>query len=304
LNGRKDGSVEWFLITISLLSLVIVPSSYSLVFYTSIVAINPIKPSVVETVQVTGSIPNGMDGDQFGFFGAVFWNPTAVTYKITRVEFNASSAVNEVLNGVEEGAGSSYPTSGWTVDGEGKVVYLNTSMTVDPYSVQEYFVRIRGNGIAEAFQVSIRITANSSVYEQTYITEQTSGNSCLSVLLLGNGTVPEYVVSAVEGQETTFYVSLQEDADKVAIGSNGKLTISLPSEFANIQSLGGTGWGSAVIIGSQIEVNNTQTVRETAIIFGFKAEVPAYQGLYMLNASFVGTPNENPVGNFSIQVGT
>ena len=253
---------------------------------------------------MTGSIPNGMDGDQFGFFGAVFWNPTAVSYEITRVEFNASSAVNEVLNGVEEGAGSSYPTSGWTLDGGGKVVYLATSMTVDPYSVQEYFVRIRGNGIAEAFPVLIRITANSSVYEQTYATEQTSGDSCLSVLWLGNETVPEYAVSAVEGQETTFYVSLQEDADRVAIGSNGKLTISLPSEFANIQSLGGTGWGTAVITGSQIEVNNTQTVRETIITYGFKAEVPAYQGLYMFNASFVGSPNENPVGNFSVHVGT
>ena len=30
----------------------------------------------------------------------------------------------------------------------------------------------------------------------------------------------------------------------------------------------------------------------------------AYQGLYMLNVSFVGTPNENSVGNFSIRVGT
>jgi hypothetical protein len=258
--------------------------------------------SGTETVQVTGSIPNEMDTDQFGFFGAIFWNPTSLVYRITRVEFNASNAIKQVLGGVQQGMGRSYPTLGWRLDGGGKVVYLTTAVIVLPHTAQEFFIRIGGNGALEAFPMTVRIAANGTVYQRSYQTRQASVRATLSVLWLGTGPIPQFIVPALYGQETIFYVSLQEDANYVPIGSNGKLTIQLPSEFTNIQDIGGAGWAPATIAGNKIEVNNTVPVRKSYITYAFKARAPIYKGLYMLNASFIGTPNERPTGNFCVRI--
>jgi len=259
--------------------------------------------SGTETVQVTGSIPNRMDTDQFGFFGAIFWNPTSLVYQITRVEFNASNAIRRVLGGIQQGTGRSYPTLGWSLDGRRKVVYLTTAVIVLPHTAQEFFIRIRGNSMLEAFPIAVRITANGTAYQQSYRTRQVNRASTLSVLWLGTGPRPQFSVPALYGQETTFYVSLQEDANYVPIGRNGKLTIQLPPEFTNIQDIGGAGWAPATIAGNKIEVNNIVPVQESYITFAFKAVVPTYKGLYMVNVSFAGTPNEHPIGNFSVRVG-
>lgn len=80
------------------------------------------------------------------------------------------------------------------------------------------------------------------------------------------------------------------------------MTINLPAEFTGIQSVGGTGWGTATITGNKIEVNNTATVQESIITYAFKAAAPTYKGLYMVSVSFTGTPNEQPIGNFSVRV--
>jgi hypothetical protein len=256
----------------------------------------------VETVQVTGSIPNEMDRNQLGFFGAIFWNPTSLVYQITRVEFNASNAIRRVLGGVQQGTGRSYPTLGWTLDGGRKVVYLTTAVIVLPHTAQEFFIRIRGNSALEAFPMAVRITANGTAYQQSYQTRQSNRVSTLSVLWLGIGPTPQFIVPALVGQVSTFYVSLQEDANYVSIGSNGRLTIQLPSEFTNIQDIGGAGWAPATITGNKIEVNSTVPVRESYITYAFKAVAPTYKGLYMVNVSFAGTPNEHPIGNFSVRV--
>jgi hypothetical protein len=258
--------------------------------------------SGTETVQVTGSIPNEMDNDQFGFFGAVFWNPTSTLYHITRVEINASIATNNVFNGVEQGSGFSHPTAGWTLDGGRKAVYATTAIDVQPHSAQEFYIRIKGNQITESFQVSIRIIANDTVYLQSYHTRQVDGDYPFSVLWLGSGPTPKFVVPAIKGKETTFHVSLQEDSNHVSIGSNGKLTIQLPQEFTNIQSIGGLGWGSASITGNRIEVNSTLAIKESYITYVFQARTPVYKGVYMLNASFSGTPDERPIGSFCVRV--
>jgi hypothetical protein len=76
----------------------------------------------------------------------------------------------------------------------------------------------------------------------------------------------------------------------------------LPTEFSDIQSIGGSGWGPATIMGNKIEVNNTVSVRESYITYAFRAVAPTYKGLYMINASFIGTLNERPVANFSLLV--
>jgi hypothetical protein len=256
----------------------------------------------VETVQVTGSVPNEMDRNQFGYFGATFWNPTDSVYQITRVEFNASSATNRVFGGVSQGAGLSYPTSGWTRDGGRKTIYLTTTLNIQPHTAQQFYVRIRGNRITETFQVSIRITANATMFNRPFQTRQVNGNFPFSVLWFGNGPTPQFLASATRGQETTFSISLQEDSGNAAIGINGKLTVQLPTEFTNIQNTGGTGWGTATITDNRIEVNNTIPVRDSYITYRFRVTAPMYEGLYMINASFSGSPNEHPVGSFPVAV--
>ena len=256
----------------------------------------------VKTVQVTGSIPNEMDSSQFGFFGAVFWNPTSDVYQVTRLEFNASSARNRVFRGITQGRGFSYPASGWILDVGRKTVYLTTTIIVQPHSAQEFYLRIRGNKETEAFHVAVRATANTTVYYQSYQTQQVNGDVPFSVLWLGSGPTPHYLISARRGQETTFYISLQEASDNGAISSGGKLTLQLSTEFTAAQDIGGTGWGPASITGSNIEVNNMMSVRGSHITYAFKAVAPTYKGLYMINASFSGGPNEQPVADFCVRV--
>jgi hypothetical protein len=256
----------------------------------------------VKAVQVTGSVPNEMDSSQFGCFGAVFWNPTSDVYQLTLLEFNASSAINRVFRGITQGRGFSYPASGWRLNVDRKTVYLSTSIIVQPHSAQEFYVSIRGNKETEAFQVDVRATANNTEYYQTYSTQQVRGDVPFSVLWLGNRPTPQFMVSAQREQETTFYVSLQEASDNGEIISGGKLTLELPPEFTGIQDVGGTGWGSATIVGNRVEVSNTLSIRNSYLTYAFKAVAPTYKGLYTFDASFSGAPNENPVANFCVEV--
>jgi len=255
----------------------------------------------VEIVQVTGSVPNEMDRRQLGFFGGVFWNPTDSVYQITRIAFDASSENRQVFSGISQGSGVSYPTSGWSLSGS-RMVYLTTSINVQPHSVQEFYLKIRGNSIGATFQIDVRVTANGTVYHEPYQTRQSSRDVPFSVLWLGTGPSPQFSTSAAKGQEKTFYVSLHEDSGIASIRANGILTIQLPSEFTNIQDIGGTGWGPATIAGNVIEVGNTLSVRESYLTYAFKATAPNYEGLYFCNASFSGTPNEHPIANFSVLV--
>ena len=80
------------------------------------------------------------------------------------------------------------------------------------------------------------------------------------------------------------------------------MTIQLPSEFTNIQDIGGSGWGPATITGNGLEVNNTLSVRESYLTYSFKATAPNHKGLYFFNASFSGTPDEHPIANFCVSV--
>jgi hypothetical protein len=256
----------------------------------------------VETVQVTGSIPNGMDTDQFGFYGAVFWNPTSQSYRITHVEFRAKDASTQVLREIEQGKEQSYPTTGWSIDGKENVVSLKTDLNVSPHTSQQFFIRIQGNGQMEAFEVTISITANNEVFQKSYKTQQTEKDSALPVLWLGSETIPQFIVYAVKGEDTVFYVSLQEDANKVPIGSEGVLAIQLAPEFTNIKDVGGDGWASAVISDSTIEVANKWEVLESTITYGFIAHAPEYKGLYMFSAFFKGANDELPLGEFCVIV--
>ena len=255
----------------------------------------------VEAVQVTGSIPNEMDGRQLGFFGGVFWNPTDSVYQITRIEFDASSENTQVFGGISQGSGLSYPMSGWRLAGSRRV-FLPTMINVQPHSVLEFYVKIEGNSIEATFQIDVKVTANGTVYHQPYQTRQSSGDAPLSVLWLGSGPSPQFSTTATTGQESTFYISLQEDSNGTAIEANGKLTIQLPLEFANIQDIGGPGWAAATIMGNVIEVNNALSVRESYLTYAFKATAPNYEGLYFCNAAFKGAPNERPIANFSVSV--
>jgi hypothetical protein len=214
----------------------------------------------VQTVLATGSVPYQMDKDQRGCFGAVFWNPTHNVCQVTRVEFNASSATNEVFNDRDQGAGLSYPLLGWERDAAKKVIYWTGTINVQPHTAQEFYVDIDGNGKDEVFTVAARITANSTVYSNEYVTKQVNGDVPWSVLWLGQGPTPAFNISVLPNTETTFYVSLEEDCNKDAIDIGGTLTILVPSEFTNVEDVGGTGWGSANVTGNKIEVSNNESI--------------------------------------------
>lgn len=271
----------------------------SIVSYTSTVAMTV---QARDSAQVTGSIPYQMGNRQSGFFGAVFWNPTDDFYEITRVEFNASTAVNQVFSRLEQGDGNSYPTSGWVLDSSRKVVYLPVTFIVQPHTAVEFYVRIMGNRRTELFSVQVRAKANGTDYQEDYTTYQQAVNSPFFVLWLGQGPTPQFITTAAPKTEQTFYVTLQEDSERTAINSGGTMTITVPSEFINIVDIGRSGWGTAKIIGNKIEVSNTEAFVGSYKTYAFKATTPSSKGLYKLDVSFDGTPNEHPRGNFSILI--
>ena len=276
----------------------------SLNTYTATVTVTPLpRYAGVTEVQVTGSIPHQMGKTQLGFFGAVFWNPTDDVYWITRVEFNASTAVQDVFKGLEQGINLSAPTSGWVYDTASKrCVYLAAPVLVPPHTAQEFYVRIRPNKQDEAFAVSLRLTANGTIYQRSYATRQQSINTPVSVLWLGSGPDPHFAIAESRSTERTFYVTLQEDSNNVHIDQGGTLTIQVPSQFTDLEDLGGVGWGSAVITGHNIEVANTLAFKGRAVTYAFNASTPVTLGLYLLNASFTGTPDEHPTAHFAVRI--
>jgi hypothetical protein len=271
----------------------------SLVFYTSVVFMTV---QLSDPALVTGAIPNQMGRMQSGFFGAVFWNPTDDLYAITRVEFNASTAVNQVFSRIEQGDGNSNPTSGWILDSNSKTVYLTEPYLVNPHSTVEFYVRIVGNRQTELFSVQVKVTANGIDYYQDYNTSQQAVHCPVSVLWLGQGPKPQYVTTAPPKTQQTFYVTLQEDSNRVAIDSGGIMTIIVPPAFTDLTDLGGLGWESAEINGNEIKVVNTESFVGSLRTYAFEATTPDSEGLYKLDVSFEGTPNENPQGNFSIRI--
>ncbi len=271
----------------------------SIVSYTATVVMTVQARS---SVQVTGYIPYQMDSRQSGFFGAVFWNPTEDSYEITRVEFDASTAVNQVFSRLEQGNGNSYPLSGWVLDSTGKVVYLPATLVVPPHTAAEFYVRIAGNRRTELFSVQVRVRASGMDCQEVYSTSQRAAGSPFSALWLGQGPTPRYMTTAFANTEQTFYVTLQEDSGTTSIRRGGTMTITLPQEFTNIISVGGSGWGTANIAGSTIEVTNTQAIIGNYRTYAFRATTPISEGAYTLDVSFDGTPDEHPRGNFVILI--
>ena len=99
LLNSKSRSLGILVVVSSILIFTHCPLTESLVIYTATVTITPMHEySGVATVRVTGSSPNGMDTDQFGYFGAVFWNPTSDSNEITQVEFSSPDANTANLN--------------------------------------------------------------------------------------------------------------------------------------------------------------------------------------------------------------
>ena len=255
-----------------------------------------------DPVKVTGSIPYQMDSRQSGFFGAVFWNPTDNLYEITSLEFNASTAISQVFSRVEQGAGSSYPTSGWILDSARKVVYLPTVRVVQPHTAVEFYVKVMGNRQTESFSVQVRAKANGTDYQESYLTSQQSVDSPFSVLWLGQGPTPHFVMTLPVGVTRTLQVTLQESSGRIAIGNGGILSILVPEEFTDLASIGGSGWGSATITGNKIEVSNTEAFFGSYRTYAFTVKTPSSGNLYQLDVSFNGAPDEHPRGNFAIQM--
>ncbi|MFX1415859.1 MAG: hypothetical protein ACFFC0_03555, partial [Promethearchaeota archaeon] len=252
---------------------------------------------------VTGSVPDFGDKDQYCRYQAVFWNPTDYIYEITRVEFNYTGG--QWLNAIQQGIGSSSPTSGWLLTGK-NVGYWTGVLYVRPHDIYPFHISGDSNRMNGEFMINLRITANGTAYSRSYHSEQTNGNSPGAQLWLGSSLPPKQNHTVAPDEETTIYVSVEEDANKLDIDSGGTLTIDVPSEFTGVEDIGGTGWGTAVITGNKIEVGNTAAIKGSFITYAFNLTAPSAPGLYMLNVAFSGTsggsPWAHPIGNFTIHV--
>jgi len=254
---------------------------------------------------VTGSVPDFADKDQYCRYQAVFWNPTDSTYEITRVEFNYTGG--QWLNAIQQGSGSSDPTSEWLLTGKNVTYWSGAApLYVRPHDIYPFHISGDSNRFNAEFMIDVRITANGTTYSRSYHSEQTNGNSPGAQLWLGNSLPPQQNHTIAPDEETTIYVSVEEDANRLAIDSGGTLTIDVPSEFSNIVDIGGLSWGTAVITGSRIEVGNTASIKGSFLTYAFNLTAPSTPGLYMLNVAFNGTaggsPWAHPIGNFTIRV--
>jgi len=253
---------------------------------------------------VTGSVPDFGDKDQYCRYQALFWNPTDYAYEITRVEFNYTGG--QWLNAIQQGSGSSSPTSGWLVTGKNVAYWSGAPLYVRPHDIYPFHVSGDSNRFNGEFMIDLRITANGTTYSRSYHSEQTNGNSPGAQLWLGNSLPPQQNHTVAPDEETTIYVSLEEDANKLAIDSGGTLTIDVPSEFTSIEDIGGSNWGTAVITGNTIDVGNTASIKGSFITYAFNLTAPSIPGLYMLNVAFEGTSGgslwAHPIGNFTIRV--
>ncbi|MGY5872262.1 MAG: hypothetical protein RTV72_08465 [Candidatus Thorarchaeota archaeon] len=252
-------------------------------------------------VFVTGSVPDMAGKDQFAFYQAIFWNPTDDVYEVSRVEFSYTGS--QWLNAIAQGSGLSYPTSEWGLTNK-QVAYWagSTPITVQPHTASSFYVRGDSNRVKTAFYIDIRITANSSTYVESYHSQQNNKDRPAAQLWLGSSLPPTQIHSVSTGVQTTVSVSLEEDANQADILSGGTLTIDVPSGFTGITDVGGTNWGAATIIGSQITVSNTAAIRGSYLTYAFQITSPSIPGLYKLDIAFDDGTNAHPIGNFTIHV--
>lgn len=253
------------------------------------------------SVFVTGSVPDMADKDQYAFYQAIFWNPTNDVYDISRVEFNYTGS--SWLNDIQQGSGSSSPTSEWALSNKQVAYWAGSSpITVQPHTARSFYVSGDSNKINSEFYIDIRITANSSTYTESYHSQQANGNRPAAQLWLGSSLPPSQIHSVSTSTQTTVYVSLEEDANKADILSGGTLTIDVPAGFTGITDVGGTNWGTATINGNRITVSNTAVVRDSYITYAFQITSPSTPGLYMLDVAFDDGSYAHPIGNFTIHV--
>jgi len=253
-------------------------------------------------VFVTGSIPYmaGYVRTGDGFYQAIFWNPTDDVYEISRVEF--SYVGSNWLSGITQGSGLSSPTSGWGNNATAAYWVDASTITVQPHTAQSFYVK---GAVAKLnlapFSIDIRITANSSIYAESYSSGIDRRDMPIAQLWLGSSLPPSQIHSVPTSTTTRVYVSLEEDGNSVAIPT-GTLTIDVPTGFTSITDVGGINWGTATIDGYQITVSSTATVLGSHITYAFDITSPSTPGLYKLDLAFNGGSDASPIGNFTIHV--
>ncbi|MGY5881399.1 MAG: hypothetical protein RTV31_14200, partial [Candidatus Thorarchaeota archaeon] len=252
-------------------------------------------------VFVTGSVPDMAGNDQYGYYQAIFWNPTDDVYQISRVEFSYTGST--WLKAISQGSGSSYPTSGWSLTSGQVAAWTGSSITVQPHTASSFYVRGDSNKVRDAsFYIDIGIIANSSTYTETYHTGQNNRERPSAALWLGSSSTPAQIHSVATSTTTTVYVSLVEDDGGDSIDASGTLTIDVPTGFTGFSDVGSTGWDTGSMTDNQITVSNTATVLGSYITYAFEIDSPSTPGLYRLDIAFNDDNYAYPIGNFTIHV--
>ncbi|RLC66535.1 MAG: hypothetical protein DRH97_06290, partial [Chloroflexi bacterium] len=269
--------------------------------YDTLTEENTLTPTGVLEISLYSAVPIPFDKDKEGQWAAIIFNPTGQNLDVTYIEFGNNGTAGDPFNNLQQGAGLSYPTSGWSVNGDKERVSWSGSQTVEPHSAMAFWVHAKSNKKTMSQPAHILATINGTNYWDTGWIDELNGNLELaSVAMEEGGSYPVYNVTVDQGEEHTYSISLEEDGDKAAIPSCVTLTIEVPTGFTNIEDIGGTGWGSANIVGNTIQVDTTQSVQNSRITYQFNATAPspyASTSLYMMNCSMSG---DSAVGGHTI----
>ncbi|MFC1697127.1 LamG-like jellyroll fold domain-containing protein, partial [Nanoarchaeota archaeon] len=234
--------------------------------------------------------PDPIDKDQIGKYAVIIKNPSRYNnITVTKIYINATTSGISHFNAVSQGAGKSYPLTGWSENG--KLTTWSGTEIIETNSATAFWVGIDGLAVTETFTITYEAIVDGLEYSSplSLTAESLNGNLQFTSLAFDMDTYPMYVVEANNSQEKTYTIALEEDANKLDIPIGVTLTITLPNEFTSITDIGGTGWGTADVNGNTISVNTTQLVKDLKINYSFNATAPSTNGLYIFNANMSGS---------------
>jgi len=253
----------------------------------------------VSAIGVRAANPDPVANVQEGRYAAVLFNPSDNNVTVSNVYINASLATGAVWDTISQGAGNSFPTSGWSLSNNRLVTWAG-SYTLPAGEAIGFFVNISSDDVGETFRVRYQAVINDTKFNDPHIHNSTQSSSAgttpFAQLMLNVSGEFTYNQSIKGNRTKTVYITLQETSNDGTIPNNSQLTIDVPTEFSNITDIGGTGWTPANINGSTIIVNTTQAIQNDYLTYGFNITPPggdSSQGLYLLTATMSGSNAES-----------
>lgn len=249
--------------------------------------------SRVTDISVFAVNPDPTGKDQPAKYGVVVFNPTNHSVTVTNATIDGSTAIQDIFNGIVQGDGDSYPTTGWNIINNDKV-WWSGSLVIPNNSIQVFWINIDPKAKTEIFNVSYSAVIDSVQYfdPHNHTTEEVNGNIPSVMLAYTNATSYPFYKYTINNSNSlfNFNISLQEANNKAPIPSGSDLIIQFPDNFSSLTPVGGNDWSSGVAVLDTITARTTADVQNRRISYAFKGS--AYNvsgGLYVLNSYMSGT---------------